>query len=254
MDNREWLDKSELLHSTLRASATNDDCPTGDYEELRKELMSNAAIRQLLPECVIKYRSLSHFWDFIKNKFTTYAERRVFLNEEFSRVYTYLESSPLGLDSIISKATEEFNEQYIHELWEKALERRENDPDGAITIARTLLEATCKHILDKSELEEPYKDKDYLPDLYGKAANFLNLSPSQHTEQQFKQILGGCISIVNGLASVRNRISDAHGGGVTRVKPSARHASLCVNIAGSMAMYLIETWENKRTKENKIDI
>jgi hypothetical protein len=249
MNVKEWMDKAELLHSTLRARATNDDCPYGDYNELREAFMKNSTLKPLLPEFIIKYRTLDYFWDFIKNKFQHYHERRAFLNEQFTKLYEYLESGPTALDGVISKTTEEFNEQYVHGLWQKALDRRESDPDGAITIARTLLEATCKHILDESGIQEPYKDSDDLPVLYNKAASFLNLSPSQHTEQQFKQILGGCVSIVNGLASIRNRISDAHGGGVTRVKPAPRHAALCVNVAGTMAMYLIETWENKKQME-----
>ena len=32
------------------------------------------------------------------------------------------------------------------------LQRRFDDPDGAITAARTLLETVCKHILDLSEI------------------------------------------------------------------------------------------------------
>jgi len=248
MNNREWLEKTELLHNTLRANATNDTCPTGDYVKLRAEFMNNPVIKTMLPDCVIKYRTLEYFWDFIKNKFEHYYERRQYLNDEFSKLYNYFEKAPTELDSIITQTTAEFNESYVHELWQKALERRESDPDGAITVARTLLEATCKHILDQSGESEAYKDADDLPTLYSKAASFLNLSPSQHTEQQFKQILGGCMSVVNGLASLRNKLSDAHGGGVQRVKPATRHATLCVNMAGTMSMYLIETWENKQTK------
>jgi len=246
MNNREWLDKTELLHNTLRAYATYDTCPSGDYEALRSEFISNPVLRPMLPDCVIKYRNLGYFWDFIKNKFSHYNERRQFLNEEFATLYNYFEVAPAELDSIIAQIATEFNETYIHELWQKALERREIDPDGAITVARTLLEATCKHILDLSGELELYKDTDDLPALYNKTASVLNLSPSQHTEQQFKQILSGCISVVNGLASLRNKLSDAHGGGTQHIRPSTRHASLCVNLAGTVAMFLMETWENNQ--------
>jgi hypothetical protein len=37
----------------------------------------------------------------------------------------------------------------VSEMWHKALDRRTDDPDGAITAARTLLETVCKHILDE---------------------------------------------------------------------------------------------------------
>ena len=73
----------------------------------------------------------------------------------------------------------------------------------------------------------------------------MNLAPSQHSEEVFKKILGGCQSVVENLGGLRNKISDAPAGGRKRVKPAERHAALAVNLAGSMAMFLIETWESR---------
>ena len=249
MDKKEWLTKTKVLHNMLVARATgNSYVSGGEYEKLREEFIHNTAIKSLIPDFLNHCILFDYFWTFIRDKFKHYDERRNFLKESFKSLFDYFESSPIASDSVVSRVTEKFDSSYVSELWQKALERRENDPDGAITAARTLLEATCKHILDKSELSKSYKEKDDLPSLYGEVAKLLNLSPTQHTEQQFKQILGGCTSIVNGLASVRNKISDAHGSGIGRVKPSPRHASFAVNIAGTTAMFLIETWENKQNK------
>jgi hypothetical protein len=71
----------------------------------------------------------------------------------------------------------------------------------------------------------------------------LNLAPQQHTEEIFKQILGGCQTVVNGLGSLRNKTGDAHGKGQRYVKPSERHAKLAVNLAGTVSVFLIETLE-----------
>jgi hypothetical protein len=49
--------------------------------------------------------------------------------------------------------------------------------------------------------------------------------------------------VVNGLASVRNRLSDAHGQGRKPVRPASRHAELAVNLAGTMALFLVATFE-----------
>ena len=81
------------------------------------------------------------------------------------------------------------------------------------------------------------------PRLYRVTAEALTLAPSQHTEQVFKQILGGCTSVVEGLGSLRNRLGDSHGKGKKGVKPAPRHAELAVNLAGAMAIYLVETWK-----------
>ena len=77
----------------------------------------------------------------------------------------------------------------------------------------------------------------------------LNLSPSQHTEQTFKQILGGCSSIVEGLGALRNKVGDAHGQGQKNFKPSSRHAELAVNLAGTMSVFLFSTWDIRAESE-----
>jgi hypothetical protein len=77
------------------------------------------------------------------------------------------------------------------------------------------------------------------------------LSPAQHSEEIFKQILGGCHSVINGMAGLRNRFSDAHGKGKGGVKTAPRHAELAVNLAGSMATFLIATWEARSEAAGK---
>jgi hypothetical protein len=72
------------------------------------------------------------------------------------------------------------------------------------------------------------------------------LSPSQHSEQIFKQILNGCHSVVVGLGALRNRHGDAHGKNSAAVKPGERHAELAVNLAGTMATFLLQTWKARK--------
>lgn len=134
--------------------------------------------------------------------------------------------------------------EHIHGTWQKALERRNSDPEGAITSARTLLESVCKHILDASG--GTYDDGDDMNKLYRQTAERLNIAPTQHTEKVFKQILGGCTAVIERLAAVRNRLSDSHGKGKAAAMPSARHAELAVNLAGAMAVFLLATWEAHR--------
>jgi hypothetical protein len=62
----------------------------------------------------------------------------------------------------------------------------------------------------------------------------------------FKQILGGCTAVVEGLGSLRNRLSDSHGKGKAPVKPATRHAELAVNLAGATATFLVATWKVRK--------
>jgi len=111
-------------------------------------------------------------------------------------------------------------------------------------MARTLLETVCKRVLD--ERNETYDDRADLPDLYKAVATSLNLAPDQHTEAPIKAILGSAMNLVNGLGTLRNRLSDSHGrGGKIPVKPSQRHASLAVNMAGALAAFIVETHQEK---------
>jgi hypothetical protein len=140
----------------------------------------------------------------------------------------------------VTAASAKLDTAGINDVWQKALDRRHEDPEGAITAARTLLESVCKHILEECGVE--YSEKDDLPKLYGMASKELNLAPSQHTEKAFKRILGGAHSVVDRLANLRNRLGDAHGQGKRPVKPLPRHAELAVNMAGSMASFLSATF------------
>jgi hypothetical protein len=145
----------------------------------------------------------------------------------------------------ITEALKNFDSQHVHDAWQKALDRRVRDPEGAITAARMLLESVCKHILD--EAEKPYGAEVDLPKLWAMAAETLNLAPHQHQEEVFKAILGNCQSIVNYLGAIRNKIGDAHGQGKRPVKPKPRDAELVVNLAGTMASFLVSTWEERKT-------
>ena len=131
----------------------------------------------------------------------------------------------------------------VHDAWQKCVERRAADPEGAITSARTMVEATCKTILDR--LGEQPASSD-LPKLYKQVAKSLRLAPDQFKEDVFKQILTGCVSAVDGLAGMRNALSDAHGQGAKKIKPSRRHAELATNLAGTLCTFLMATYEERQ--------
>lgn len=237
----EVLEQAEVLCNLLIAHATGSQEDDSEYRQLRQLFMSDNNYTQLLPKFVRTSRNLYQFWGFIKHEFSTYAERRKFIWGEFETMFEALENDAVSpVDGAVLEAFERFDASHVNAVWSKALDRRQADPDGAITIARTLLETVCKHILDEYEIG--YGDSD-LPKLYKLTAESLNIAPSQHTEQIFKQILGGCTSVVEGLGALRNRVSDSHGQGKHRIRPATRHAELAVNLSGAMATYLVATWE-----------
>ncbi|MYC39301.1 MAG: abortive infection family protein [Chloroflexi bacterium] len=244
------IEEVESLQNLLVAVATGRAWDEYEYGELRRSLMGNTDISEKLPRFVKTNRDTAQFWNFIKQKFSTYQERREFLWEEFRPLLDWLENQDDAPSHVaISEALQDFDANNIQRDWVKALDRLNGDAEGAITSARTLLESVCKHILEQTET--PYEDDLDLPALYRKTSLQLNLAPEQHSEQIFKQILGGCTSITNGLAGLRNRLGDAHGQGSNRVRPARRHAELAVNVAGAMAVFLVETWNANKTKSEE---
>jgi hypothetical protein len=236
------LERALRLQNMLIALAEGGGLDHAAYHQLRTEFMGSET-RALLPFFIRTCRDRGQLWAHLKQIASgggSWAARREHIYRAFEPLLNHLEGCNKGpADAAISGVLSTFDPDGVHRSWEKALGRRHGDPEGAITAARTLLEAVCKRILD--EAGESYRDDD-LPKLYGKTAKVLNLSPSQHTEESFKAILGGCHTVVQNLGTLRNRMGDAHGQGRNPVRPAPRHAALAVNLAGSMATFLVETW------------
>lgn len=231
------------LESFVLDYATGTSQRDEDYMALRDRVMTETSARQLLPEWIRTSRSLSQLWSFFK-QWKTYEERRHVVWNGFRPLLESLEGEQTPLDDELSGALNALHAEHVMFSWQKAMDRRTGDPEGAITAARTTLESICKLILDDQAI--PYEGTEDLPALYGKVAKSLQLSPSDHSEQAFKQILGGCFTVVNGLATLRNRLSDSHGQGAKPIRPSPRHASLAVNLAGAVGLFLVETWEARK--------
>jgi hypothetical protein len=233
-----------MIENILLAACEGDRTSDRLYRQLRGIILQEPTIKPLLPSFVRTSRDLNHFWSYIKGQSGQWEPRRVHVREAMTPLIDYLEgSNRTPADAIVSEVLQSFDAEGVHGVWIKALGRRHADPEGAITSARTLLETVCKRVLDETGTE--YDDKDDLPALYRVVATKLNIAPSQHTEETFKRILGGATSVVEGLGSLRNKVGDAHGRGKKAVRPSARHAQLAVNMAGTMATFIVETWNKE---------
>ncbi|WP_216846691.1 abortive infection family protein [Mucilaginibacter sp. L196] len=241
--SKNYYKKVTVLKSLLTSRATGGDGNEEYFQVIRKDLLAHPKLKALVPEYIQKSNNLYEYWQFIKHHLPSYAERRFFIKETFEAlVEASLElNGHSPHETHVNEVVQTVNERYISETWNKALQRMQDDPEAAITSARALVEVVCKHILDSQN--QVYDDGLELPKLYKQAAGILNLAPDQHTEAVFKQILGGCQTVVEGLGALRNKLGDAHGKSKNKVKPSARHAALAVNLAGSMCSFLLQTYD-----------
>ena len=142
------------------------------------------------------------------------------------------------------KGSEKEAHLFIDEQIEKAETKiKAGDYDGAITNARTLLEAVLTELEKKLTESPPSYDGDMLK-LYKRVQKLLNLEPGRpDIECPLKQVLSGLVSIVGGMAGLSNRMGDRH---VRSFKPSKHHAALVVNTAKTMANFLFELHQNQK--------
>ncbi len=130
----------EFLQNILIAIATGRDTDTSEFSVLRQEIVNNSLLKDIVPHFLRTCRTTTEFWHFIKPQSPTYAGRRRFIWDEFQPIFERIEGArTTPADQNVSVTLEKFDTDSVHKIWLKALERRETDPESAITSARTLL-------------------------------------------------------------------------------------------------------------------
>lgn len=113
------------------------------------------------------------------------------------------------------------------------------DLDGAVTVARTLLEAIL------SELETRLaggkgNHKGDLPKQFKQVTKLLRMDDQRpDLDERFKDVIRGLVMVANGLAPLRNKMSDGH---ARERKPALHHARLVVNAAKTVSAFLVESY------------
>ena len=137
---------------------------------------------------------------------------------------------------------------YIREDIKEGLQRVHNgDLKGAITLAKSILEKTCKTIADERGIT--YKKHEGLSCLCKKIFEDLFSSKDNHNKKILNKISGGCSGIISGISELRNNEGDAHGKSAKRENNlSPQDAELSINLAGSLSLFLIKTHEENNQK------
>jgi hypothetical protein len=147
------------------------------------------------------------------------------------------------------KDLDDLSQMFIEEQIAKCNQRiQDQDYYGAITSARSLVEAVLREIerrvLGKSQ---PY-DGDILK-LYKRVQKHQNLDPGEADLcNTLRQILSGLTSIVAGVGTLRNAMSDSH---PPRYRPSEHHARLAVNAAKTLCDFLVSSHLYQESKKPK---
>ena len=131
---------------------------------------------------------------------------------------------------------------------ERALASAATDPEDAVTAACSLVESVCRSILVELGVELPSK-KD-IASLYRAVREPLGIAPDRsdipkEVLDDVRKVLSGLTTVVEGIGGLRTHGGDAHGRerGYRRIDP--RIAALSIHAASTVALFLIETWQQK---------
>ena len=119
---------------------------------------------------------------------------------------------------------------------------QEGDYSGAITNARSLIETVLLEV-EKHFDKNPAEFNGDLGKLFGRVQKHLELDPGRKDiNDTIRQLASGLMSVVLGLAGLRNKASDAHG---SDFSPGVHHARLAVNSAKTICDFIVDEFAEK---------
>jgi hypothetical protein len=127
-------------------------------------------------------------------------------------------------------------------IWRRATERLQDEPDGAVTVTRTLLETVCKKIL--SETGEEFGAQDKLSHLCRRAVSVV-LPSTATARNNFPRFTQAAASLMDAITDYRNDVSDAHGS-ADEVAIDRHHAEYAVSLAGATVVFLVECYRTTK--------
>jgi len=146
------------------------------------------------------------------------------------------------------RASREFIEEQLSKCDRKL---QDADYDGAITNARSLIEAVLFEIEGRLIRERVAYDGD-LVKLYKRVQKVMNLDPARaDISDSLRQILSGLVNVVAGLAPLRNKMGDAY---VRTHKPDRHHAKLAVNAAKTVTDFVVDSLEFQKAAGTIMEI
>lgn len=135
----------------------------------------------------------------------------------------------------------------IEAEFNRALTNVNSQPREAVSAACNILESIFKvYISDEEELALPKKQD--LQNLWKIVKADLGFDPSSIEDDDLKKILSGIFSVVDGIGALRTHASSAHGQGRKLYTIKPRHSRLAIHSAHTLALFVLETWDEKRSK------
>lgn len=141
---------------------------------------------------------------------------------------------------------QEMNSEYLQrEILRMNTALKRGDSELAIGTAKEFVETICKTILNERNV--PLSGKEDLPNLVFKTIKEVNPTAGIPLDEKSKKIvkktLGALSTLTQCIAELRNLYGTGHGKGVSSINLEPRHATLAVNSATTLALFLYHSYE-----------
>lgn len=163
------------------------------------------------------------------------------------QIQIFMETSLSSLKEHFNKSAATYVAQQITRMESAIYE----DTSLAIGTSKELVETICRTIL--SERGKAIDGKPDLPKLVKATVKELELAPENipdHAKavETIRILLSNLATITNGIAELRNKYGTGHGKEATAKGLDARHAKLAVGAASTLAVFLLETHQDRLKK------
>lgn len=128
----------------------------------------------------------------------------------------------------------------------RALANVNSEPREAVSAACNILESIFKVFIEDEGLNKPQKQD--LQNVWKVVKGELGFDPKLVQDNDLKKVLTGILSIVDGIGAFRTHASSAHGEGRKTYNLKPRHARLAIHAAHTIALFVLETWDERRSK------
>lgn len=215
-------------------------------EEKLRELNGTGRLRKIIEETVDPRR----YFNFAITP--DYAARQIneilkFDNFELKKAGNFYKVVNVSGQIIQPETIDKINHDFINQQIEKCTNKiQEEDYHGAITNARSLVEAIFIEIIERNEKKD-IKNDGSIENLWSKVKKIMRLEIDKETLPEFVfQILSGIDTAIKGLAGLSNNAGDRH---AIKFRTKKHHAKLAVNLSMTIADFLIDSWNFQAIKK-----
>ena len=145
------------------------------------------------------------------------------------------------------------NYSQAFDIFQKALNQIEENPDLAIGSANSTLESIIKYIIEDSKIVIDYDPKYTLYDLAQNILKIFSLYPNKQMPNEIRDIGSGLLKISKNIEKLRSEKTAFHGkSGNDYLIDDPLYAYFIVNTVGTLGLFLTSFYNKKLSKKNSV--